>query len=52
MKEGVTRATALRAGEVDFVNYVPKEMVERLSKDPKIQVSQGTGHAERQHLLQ
>jgi ABC-type transport system substrate-binding protein len=41
MKEGVTRATALRAGEVDFVNYVPKEMVERLTKDPKIQVLQG-----------
>ena len=41
MKEGVTRATALRAGEVDFVNYVPKEMVERLSKDPKLQVLKG-----------
>ncbi len=41
MKEGVTRATALRAGEVDFVNYVPKELVERLSKDPKIVVLKG-----------
>jgi ABC-type transport system substrate-binding protein len=41
IKEGVTRATALRAGEVDFINYVPKEMVERLSKDPKIQVLKG-----------
>src|SRR5215510_11564069 len=41
MKEGVTRATALRAGEVDFVNYVPKELVERLSKDPKIQLFKG-----------
>jgi ABC-type transport system substrate-binding protein len=41
MKDGVTRATALRAGEVDFVNYVPKEMVERLSKDSKIQVLKG-----------
>ena len=41
MKEGVTRATALRAGEVDFINYVPKEMVERLSKDAKIQVLKG-----------
>lgn len=41
MKEGVTRATALRTGEVDFVNYVPKEMVDRLTKDPKIQVLQG-----------
>jgi ABC-type transport system substrate-binding protein len=41
MKEGITRATALRAGEVDFVNYVPKEMVERLSKDAKMQVLRG-----------
>jgi ABC-type transport system substrate-binding protein len=41
MKDGITRATALRAGEVDFVNYVPKEMVERLSKDTKIQVLRG-----------
>jgi peptide/nickel transport system substrate-binding protein len=41
MKEGVTRAAALRAGEVDFLNYVPKEMIERLSKDSKIQVFQG-----------
>src|SRR5918992_3918480 len=41
MKEGVTRATALRTGEVDFVNYVPKEMVERLSKDAKLQVLKG-----------
>jgi ABC-type transport system substrate-binding protein len=41
IKEGVTRATALRTGEVDFVNYVPKEMVERLSKDAKIQMFKG-----------
>jgi ABC-type transport system substrate-binding protein len=41
MKDGITRATALRAGEVDFLNYVPKEMVERLSKDPKIQLQRG-----------
>ncbi len=41
MKDGITRATALRAGEVDFVNYVPKELVERLSQDPKIQVLRG-----------
>jgi len=41
MKEGVTRAAALRAGEVDFLNYVPKEAVERLSKDGKIQLFQG-----------
>jgi ABC-type transport system substrate-binding protein len=41
MKDGVTRATALRAGEVDFVNLVPIEHVERLSKDPKIRVLRG-----------
>src|SRR5262249_35996315 len=41
MKDGVTRATALRAGEVDFANYVPREYVERLSKDPKLQVFRG-----------
>jgi peptide/nickel transport system substrate-binding protein len=34
MKEGVTRVTALRAGEVDFANLVPREDVERLSRDP------------------
>jgi peptide/nickel transport system substrate-binding protein len=26
---------------VDFLNYVPKEMVERISKDPKIQLRRG-----------
>jgi ABC-type transport system substrate-binding protein len=41
MKEGITRSTALRAGEVDFINYVPKEQVDLLAKDPKIQVLQG-----------
>jgi peptide/nickel transport system substrate-binding protein len=41
MKDGITRATALRAGEVDFLNYVPKEMVERISKDPKLQLLRG-----------
>jgi ABC-type transport system substrate-binding protein len=41
MKDGITRATALRAGEVDFVNYVAKELVERLSKDPKLQLLRG-----------
>jgi peptide/nickel transport system substrate-binding protein len=41
MKEGVTRVTALRAGEVDFSNYIPTENVERLTKDPQIQVIQG-----------
>jgi ABC-type transport system substrate-binding protein len=41
MKDGVTRATALRAGEVDFVNLVPIESVERLSKDPEVRVLRG-----------
>jgi ABC-type transport system substrate-binding protein len=41
MKEGVTRAAALRAGEVDFVNWTPREMLERLSKDTKIRLLQG-----------
>jgi peptide/nickel transport system substrate-binding protein len=41
MKDGVTRATALRAGEVDFVNLVPIEHVDRLSKDPKTHVLRG-----------
>jgi ABC-type transport system substrate-binding protein len=41
MKDGVTRAAALRAGEVDFVNLVPIEHVERLGKDPKVSVLRG-----------
>jgi ABC-type transport system substrate-binding protein len=41
MKEGVTRVTALRTKEVDFANYVPREHVERLSRDPEIQVFKG-----------
>jgi peptide/nickel transport system substrate-binding protein len=41
MKDGVTRATALRAGEMDFVNLVPIEHVDRLSKDPKTHVLRG-----------
>jgi ABC-type transport system substrate-binding protein len=41
MKEGVTRVTALRAGEVDFANAVPREQVERLSKDPNIHMLRG-----------
>jgi peptide/nickel transport system substrate-binding protein len=42
MKEGVTRVTALRTGEVDFANYVPREHVERLARDPQIVVLRGT----------
>jgi peptide/nickel transport system substrate-binding protein len=41
MKEGVTRVTALRAGEVDFANYIPRESIERLSRDPQLYVLRG-----------
>ncbi|HXH11025.1 MAG TPA: ABC transporter substrate-binding protein [Alphaproteobacteria bacterium] len=41
MKDGVTRATALRAGEVDFVNEVPLEHAERLADDSAIHVYRG-----------
>jgi ABC-type transport system substrate-binding protein len=41
MKEGVTRATALRAGEVDFVTVFPREHGDRVAKDPKIQLYRG-----------
>ena len=41
MKEGITRVTALRAGEVDFANLVPREHMERLAKDPQISVLRG-----------
>jgi peptide/nickel transport system substrate-binding protein len=33
--------TALRAGEVDFANAIPREYVERLAKDPQIRVLKG-----------
>ena len=41
MKEGVTRATALRAGEVDFVTVFPREHADRVPRDPKIQLYRG-----------
>jgi ABC-type transport system substrate-binding protein len=41
MKDGVTRVAALRAGEVDFVNWVPREQAKRLEQDPKIQLWRG-----------
>jgi glutathione transport system substrate-binding protein len=41
MKEGVTRATALRAGEVDFVTVFPREHADRVAKDPKIHLHRG-----------
>jgi ABC-type transport system substrate-binding protein len=41
MKEGVTRATALRTGEVDFVTAFPREHADRIAKDPKIRMFRG-----------
>jgi peptide/nickel transport system substrate-binding protein len=41
MKEGVTRATALRASEVDFVTVFPPEHADRAAKDPKIRLLRG-----------
>ena len=41
MKEGVTRATALRTGEVDFVTVFPREHGDRIAKDPKIKMFRG-----------
>jgi peptide/nickel transport system substrate-binding protein len=45
MKDGVTRATALRAGEVDYVSWLPREHVDRVAKASKIQVWTGKGSA-------
>jgi hypothetical protein len=36
VEEEVARVTVLRAGEVDFANYVPREHVERLSRAPEM----------------
>jgi peptide/nickel transport system substrate-binding protein len=41
MKEGVTRVAAIRTGEVDFATYIPVEHIERLAKDPQVQVIRG-----------
>jgi peptide/nickel transport system substrate-binding protein len=41
IKEGVTRATALRAGEVDFVTVFPREHADRVAKDPKVRLYRG-----------
>jgi ABC-type transport system substrate-binding protein len=38
MKDGVTRVAALRAREVEFVNWVPREHAKRLEQDPHIRV--------------
>jgi len=43
MKDGVTRATALRAGEVDYVSWLPREHVDRVAKQSNIQVWTGKG---------
>ncbi|MBI3326058.1 MAG: ABC transporter substrate-binding protein [Nitrospinae bacterium] len=41
MKDGVTRVAALRAGEVDFVNWMPREQAKRIEQDPKLQLWRG-----------
>ena len=41
MKEGVTRVTALRTGEVDFANWIPSEHLERLTTEPQLQMIRG-----------
>jgi peptide/nickel transport system substrate-binding protein len=41
IKEGVTRTTALRRGEVDFANRVPVEQVGLMAKDPRIRLFTG-----------
>ncbi|HXH13380.1 MAG TPA: ABC transporter substrate-binding protein [Alphaproteobacteria bacterium] len=38
---GVTRVTALRAGEVEFAHAVPRAHVARLASDPQLQVFRG-----------
>jgi ABC-type transport system substrate-binding protein len=43
MKDGVTRATALRAGEVDYVSWLPREHADRVGRDSKITVWTGKG---------
>jgi peptide/nickel transport system substrate-binding protein len=43
MKDGVTRATALRAGEVDYLSWLPREHADRVAKESKIQVWAGKG---------
>jgi peptide/nickel transport system substrate-binding protein len=45
MKDGVTRATALRAGEVDYLSWLPREHADRVAKEPKIHVWAGKGSA-------
>jgi ABC-type transport system substrate-binding protein len=41
IKEGMTRATALRRGEVDFANRLPVENIGAVEKAPKIQLFKG-----------
>ena len=41
MKEAVTRATALRVREVDFVSVFPREHALLVAQDPKIRLYQG-----------
>lgn len=45
MRDGITRAAALRAREVDFVNEAPLEYADRLARDPSLQVFKGADAA-------
>jgi len=44
IKSGPTRVAALLAGDVDFIEDVPTADIEKLSKDPKVQISSGTSN--------
>lgn len=41
IKEGVTRATALRRGKIDFANRLPVEQIGLVDQDAKIRVPKG-----------
>ena len=51
MKDGITRATALRAGEVDFQLCAQGDGRTHLQR-PEAPAPEGTGYPEREHLLQ
>lgn len=44
IKSGPSRVAALLAGDVEFIEDVPTADIERLKKDPKVQISSGTSN--------
>jgi peptide/nickel transport system substrate-binding protein len=44
IKSGPTRVAALLAGDVDFIEDVPTADIERLKKDPKVEIAQATSN--------